>query len=72
MAAPKPTCPICGCIPLLTTPSKSNSPRGEPISAASLSFRSARLSRMPKPYLSRRKPQRRRGRLPKPSASTAS
>src|SRR5262249_55096604 len=32
----KPTCPICGCIPPVTTPLKSNSPRDEPISAASL------------------------------------
>src|SRR5262249_17802852 len=44
-----------------TTQSRSNSRRGEPISAASLCCRSARLSRMPLPYLSKHKRQRRPG-----------
>jgi len=51
-------------------PSKLNSPKGEPISAASLYCRSAHLSRMPMLYLSKRKRQRKQETLPKPSVST--
>jgi hypothetical protein len=62
------TCPICDCTPLAT--SKSNSPKVEPISAASLCCRSIRLSGTPMLYLNGHKRQRRPETLPKLSAST--